>query len=98
MVTMPAYMDGTAKLYCASLIRNPSPAFAPTISAAITTTIAAAPANRRPVKIVGIDAGRTTLPNSVNGGRFNDLPNFSRIGSTLRTAVIVLSRIGQVQA
>ena len=71
---------------------------APIISAAISTRIAAAPAIRMPVKIVGSAAGKTTLRKVVTGDSPSTRADRSSCGSTTRTPLIVLSRIGKKQA
>src|SRR3954468_19637056 len=56
-----------------------------------------APANRMPVKIVGTAAGRITFWNSRTGVRPNERADLMSSGSTVRTPLIVLSRIGHAQ-
>ena len=51
-----------------------------------------------PVKMVGTEAGNTTFWNRRSGPRPMDLADLIKSGSTLRTPLMVFSRMAQVQA
>ena len=62
--TIEANIRGIWKLYWALMIRNPSPFLAPIISAATSSSSAMVALSRKPTKMAGVAAGRTTRLNT----------------------------------
>ena len=95
LVIMPAMTISVRESWRASMIMAPRPVCTPVISPTTMTTQEKPRPRRRPVKMPGMAAGRTTRANMAERPTPSmDAASNSR-GSTLRTPKMVLTRMGK---